>query len=128
MHRYLALVLVFLGSSAVAQQCPAPHPTTPLVIHVTHEQFPIATLKSRLVALLTDSLIDEGRGLVDVAREHQIQRLMKQLGEESLYAAHGSHGDVGTDDVGPARRDSPSGSDGQKPPISQSKALPTAIR
>lgn len=107
-HCYCTLVLVLLGSSVVAQECPAPHSTTPVVIHVTHEEYPIATPKSCLVHLLTDSLIDEGRGLVDVAREHQIQHLMKQLGEESLYASHGSHENVGTDDAESARADSPS--------------------
>ena len=128
MHRYFSLVLVLLGSSVVAQECPAPHSTTPVVIQVTHEEYPIASLKSRLVHLLADSLIDEGRGLVDVAREHQIQHLMKQLGEESAYTSHGSHGNVGTVDAGSARADSPSRSDGQKPSNSPSTALPTAIR
>jgi hypothetical protein len=74
-RRYLALALVLLGHSGVAQECPAPQPATPAVIHVTREEYPIASLKSRLVRLLTDSLIDEGRDLVDVTREGQIQKL-----------------------------------------------------
>jgi hypothetical protein len=78
-HRYLAIALALLGLSGVAQECPAPHPATAPVIHVTREEYPIASLKSRLIRLLADSLIDEGRGLVNVARERQIQKLMKQL-------------------------------------------------
>jgi len=101
-RRYLALVLVLLGPSAIAQECPMPHRVTPVLIHVTHQEYPIASLKSRLIHLLTDSLIDEGRGLVDVTREHQIQYLMKQLKEESIYAPHDQHRNEGTDE---ARRD-----------------------
>jgi hypothetical protein len=88
-HRYFTLALVLLGHSGVTQECPAPQPATPAIIHVhvTREEYPIASLKSRLICLLTDSLIEEGRGLVDVARERQIQKLMKQLKEEPLYAS-----------------------------------------
>lgn len=93
-YRYLTLVLVlvFLGRSGVAQECSTPHPATPVIIHVTHEEFAIASLKSRLIRLLTDSLIDEGHGRVDVARERQIQKLMKQIKEESVYGPHGPQG------------------------------------
>jgi len=101
-RRYLALALVLLGHFGVAQECPVPQPATPPVIHVTREEYPIASLKSRLIRLLADSLIDEGRGLVDVTREHQIQYLMKQLKEESIYAPHDPHRNEGTDE---ARRD-----------------------
>ncbi len=88
MYRYLTLALVLLGYSAVAQECPASHPTTPVIIHVPHEDYFIASLKSRLIRLLTDSLIDEGRGLVDVARERQIENLMKQIKQKSGYDPH----------------------------------------
>ena len=117
MYRYLTPVLVLLGHSGVAQECPAPpHPATPVVIHihVTHEEYPVASLKARLVHLLTESLIDEGRGLVDVARERQIQKLMKQIKEESAYDPHGRHGSQGTD--------------GPKAPDSQTEMVTTAIR
>jgi hypothetical protein len=85
-RRYLALALVLLGHSGVAQECPVPQPATPPVIHVTSEEYPSPLLNRALSALLADSLIDEGRGLVDVARERQIQKLMKQLKKESLMA------------------------------------------
>ena len=55
MHRYFTLVLVLLGHSDVAEECPVPQPATPVVIHVTHEEYPIASLKSRLIRVLTDS-------------------------------------------------------------------------
>ena len=130
MYRYLTLVLVLLGHSGVAQECPAPHPATPVAIHihVTHEEYPIASLKSRLIHLLTDSLIDEGRGIVDVARERQIQKLMKQIKEESVYDPHGPHGSEGTDDARRARADSSVRTDGRKPPNSQTEIATTAIR
>jgi hypothetical protein len=129
-HRYLTLTLVLLGHSGVAQECPAPQPATPAVIHVhvTHEEYPIASLKSRLIGLLTESLIDEGRGLVDVARERQIQKLMKQVKEESLYAPHGPHGNDGTEDARRARADFSARTDGQRAPNSQIEMLRTAIR
>jgi hypothetical protein len=106
-HRYptLALMLVLLDHSGLAQECPAPQAATSAVIHVTHDAYFIASLKSRLIRLLTDSPIDEGRGLVDVARENQIQKLMKQLKEESQDAPHGPHGNDGTDDARRARAD-----------------------
>lgn len=116
MHRYLILALILLGHSGVGQECPAPRPPTPVVIHVTREEYPIASLKSRLISLLTDSLIDEGRGLVNVGRERQIQKLMKQLKKGSFYDPQGSHGNDGTDD---AR---------QKAPNSQIEMQRTAIR
>lgn len=128
MYRYLTLVLVLLGHAGVAQECPAPHPATPVVIHMTHEEYPIASLKSRLIQLLTDSLIDEGRGLVDVARERQIQKLMKQIKEESAYDPHGPHGNEGTDDARRARADSSVRTDGQKAHNSQTEMMTTAIR
>jgi hypothetical protein len=129
-HRYLTLTLVLLGHSGVAQECPAPQPATPAVIHVhvTHEEYPIASLKSRLIGLLTESLIDEGRGLVDVARERQIQKLMKQVKEESLYAPHGPHGNDGTEDARRARANFSARTDGQRAPNSQIEMLRTAIR
>jgi hypothetical protein len=122
-HRYLtlALMLVLLGHSGVAQECPAPQPATPAVIHVKRDEYFIASLKSRLIRLLTDSLIDEGRGLVDVARESQIQKLMKQLKEESLYAPHGPHWDDGADDARRARADPSARTDGQNANNSQTE-------
>lgn len=126
MHRHFTLVLLLLGPSVVAQECPAPHPAAPVVVHVTPEEYPIASLKSRLIRLLTDSLIDEGHGLVDVARERQIQKLMKQIKEESAYDPHGPHGNEGTDNA--RRAGSPSRIDGQKAPDSQTEILTTAIR
>ena len=128
MRRYLALALVLLGHSGVAQECPVPQPVTPPVIHMTREEYPIASLKSRLIRLLVDSLTDEGRGLVDVARERQIQKLMKQLKEESLYDPHGSHANDDTDDARRARADSPARTDGQKAPNSQTEMQRSAIR
>ena len=105
MYRYLTLVLLLLGFSGVAQECPAPQRATPFVIHVTHEEFPIASLKSRLVRLLTDSLIDQGRGLVDIACERQIQKLMKQLKGDSRYAPPNPRGSDEADDARHARAD-----------------------
>lgn len=128
MYRYLTLVLVLLGHAGVAQECPETNPATPVVIHVTHEEYPIASLKSRLIQLLTDSLIDEGRGLVDVAREGQIQKLMKQIKEESAYDPHGPRGNEGTDDARRARADSSMRTDGRKAPNSQTEMVTTAIR
>jgi hypothetical protein len=127
-RRYFALALVLLGHSGVAQECPAPQPATPPVIHVTREEYPIASLKSRLIRLLAESLIDEGRGLVDVARERQIQKLMKQLKEESLYDPHGPHANDDTDDTRRARADSSARTDGPKAPNCQTEMQRTAIR
>jgi hypothetical protein len=127
-RRYLALALVLLGQSGVAQECPAPQPATPPVIHVTREEYPIASLKSHLIRLLAESLIDEGRGLVDVARERQIQKLMKQLKVESLYDPHAPHANDDTDDARRARADSSARTDGQIAPNSQIEMLRTAIR
>ena len=128
MRRYLALALVLLGHSGFAQECPAPQPVTTPVIHVTREEYPTASLKSRLIRLLADSVIDEGRGLVHVARERQIQKLMKQLKEESLYDPHGPHANDDTDDARSARADSSARTDGQKVPNSQTEMQRTAIR
>ncbi len=83
-HRHFTLVLLLLGLCCRSRMSRAPHPAAPVVVHVTPEEYPIASLKSRLIRLLTDSLIDEGHGL-DVARERQIQKLMKQIKEESAY-------------------------------------------
>ena len=88
---------------------------------MTREEYPIASLKSRLIRLLADSLIDEGRGLVDVTREHQIQYLMKQLKEESLYAPHDPHRNEGTDEARRARADSTPQTDREKAPNYQVK-------
>ena len=128
MRRYFALALVLLGHSGVAQECPAPQPATPPVIHVTREEYPIASLKSHLIRLLAESLIDEGRGLVDVARERQIQKLMKQLKEESLYDPHGPHANDDTDDARRVRADSSARTDGQQAPNCQTEMQRTAIR
>jgi hypothetical protein len=58
------------------------------VIHVTKEEYVEASLKVQLIHLLTQSLIDQGRGIVDIPREREIQKLMKQLKENS-YDPHG---------------------------------------
>lgn len=128
MHRYLTLVLVLLGHPAVAQECPVPLPSTPVVIHVTNEEYPIASLKSRLIHVLTDSLIDEGRGLVDVARERQIQKLMKQIKEESIYELHGPHRNDATDDLRRTPADSSVRTGEQKTPHSKTEMQRNAIR
>lgn len=125
-YRYLTLVLAFLGYSAVAQECPAPHPATPVMIHVPHEEYFIASLKSRLIRLLTESLIDEGRGLVDVARERQIQNLMKQIKQESGYDPHGPRGKE--DDARRARTNSSAPTDVRNAPNSQTEMVTTTIR
>ena len=91
------------------------------VLHVTREEYPIATLKSPLIRLLTDSLIDEGGGLVDVARERQIQKLMKHLKEESLYDPHGPHANDDTDDARRVRADCSARTDGQRAPDCQTE-------
>jgi hypothetical protein len=129
-HSYLTLALVLLGHSGVAQECPAPQPATPAVVHVhvTHEEYPIASLKSRLIRLLTESLIDEGRGLVDVSRERQIQKLMRQVKEESLYTPHGPHGNDGTEDARCVRVDASARTDGQNADNSQTEMHRGAIR
>ncbi len=126
MYRYVTLALVLLEYSAVAQECPASHPATPVIIHVPHEEYFIASLKSRLIRLLTDSLIDEGRGLVDVARERQIQKLMKQIKEESGYAPHSPHGKEG--EAQRARTDSSLPTDVRNAPNSQTEMVTTTIR
>ncbi len=126
MYRYVTLALVLLEYSAVAQECPASHPATPVIIHVPHEEYFIASLKSRLIRLLTDSLIDEGRGLVDVARERQIEKLMKQIKEESGYAPHSPHGKEG--DARRARTDSSLPTDVRNAPNSQTEMVTTTIR
>jgi hypothetical protein len=125
-YRYVTLALVLLEYSAVAQECPASHPATPVTIHVPHEEYFIASLKSRLIRLLTDSLIDEGRGLVDVARERQIQKLMKQIKEESGYAPHSPHGKEG--EAQRARTDSSVPTDVRNAPNSQTEMVTTTIR
>jgi hypothetical protein len=125
-YRYPTLALVLLGHSAVAQECPAPQPAIPVIVHVPHREYLIASLKSRLIHLLTDSLIDEGRGLVDVARERQIQNLMKQLKEESGYDPHGSHGKE--DDARHARTGSSVPTDVRNAPNSQTEMGTTIIR
>jgi hypothetical protein len=125
-YRYLTLALVLLGYSAVAQECHAPDPATPVIIHVPHEEYSIASLKSRLIRLLTDSLIAEGRGLVDLAREGQIQNLMKQIKETSGYDPHGSHGKE--DDARHARTDSSVPTDVRNAPNSQTEIVATTVR
>ena len=127
-HRYFTLVLVLLGHSGVAQECPVPQPAIPVVIHVTHEEYPVASLKSRLIRVLTDSLIDEGRGLVDVAREREIQKLMKQIKEESIYDLHRPHGKDATDDLRRTPADSSVRTGGQKTPHSQTELQRSVIR
>ena len=77
----VVLSLVFCGHLGFAQECPAPQPSKPVVIHVTAAEAPAANLKSRLIRELTRSLIDQGRGIVDIPREREIQKLMKQLKE-----------------------------------------------
>ena len=126
MYRYLTLALVLLGYSAVAQECHPPDPATPVIIHVPHEEYSIASLKSRLIRLLTDSLIAEGRGLVDLAREGQIQNLMKQIKETSGYDPHGSHGKE--DDARHARTDSSVPTDVRNAPNSQTEIVATTVR
>jgi hypothetical protein len=86
-HRYLVRSLSLCGHFCFAQECPAPQPATPAVIHVTKEEYVEASLKVRLIHLLTQSLIDQGRGMVDIPREREIQKLMKQLKEESYDSA-----------------------------------------
>ena len=91
--------LFFLSFSwdilAFAQECPAPKPSAPIVIHVTKEAYVEASLKERLIHELTQSLIDEGRGIVDIPREREIQKLMKQLKEESYDLARSlRHGEA----------------------------------
>jgi hypothetical protein len=127
-RRYLALALFLLGHSGVAQERPAPPPATPSVVHVTREEYPIASLKSRLIRLLADSLTDEARGLVNVARERQIQKLMKELKVESLYDPHGPHSNDETNDARGARADSSPRTDGQIAPNCQIEMQRTAIR
>ena len=105
-----------------------PQPSTPVVIHVTNEEYPIASLKSRLIRVLTDSLIDEGRGLVDVARERQIQKLMKQVREQSIYDLHGAHGNDATDDLRHRRADSSREPADRGTPNSQHEMQGTDIR
>ena len=58
---------------------------------------------------------------MDVARERQIQKLMKQLKD-------GSHQNDGTNDVRPARADSSARTDGQDTHNSQTELQRTAIR
>ena len=128
MHRYFTLVLVLLGHSDVAEECPVPQPATPVVIHVTHEEYPIASLKSRLIRVLTDSLIDEGSALVDVARERQIQKLLKQIREKSIDDLQGPLGNDGTDDSRRTRADSSARTGGQNTLNSQPEMQRTAIR
>lgn len=121
MHRYLTLVLILLKHSGVAQECPVPQPSTPVIIHVRHEEYRVASLKSRLISVLTDSLIDEGRGLGDVARERQIQKLMKQIKEESIYGLHGPNGNNATEDLRRTPADSSIRTGEQKTPNSQTE-------
>jgi hypothetical protein len=39
-------------------------------------------LKARLVTLLRDSLFDDARGIVNIAREKEIRKLANKLGRE----------------------------------------------
>jgi hypothetical protein len=125
-YRYLTLALVLLGHSAAAQECPAPQPAIPVIVHVPHQEYFVASLKSRLIQLLTDSLIDEGRGLVDVARERRIQNLMKQIKAESGYDPHRPRGKE--DDARHARSDSSGPTDVRNAPNSQTEMETTTIR
>lgn len=111
-HRYLVLSLVLCGHLGVAQECPAPQPVTPVVVHITSAELPEASLKARLITLLRDSLMDQGRGKVDLVRETQIRKLMKELERSSPYDAHGTHRNDGLDDSRTARGDSTARSNG----------------
>jgi hypothetical protein len=126
MYRYLTLALVLLGYSAVAQERPASQPAIPVIVHVPHDEYYIASLKPRLIRLLTDSLIAEGRGLVDLTRERQIQNLMKQIKETSGDDPHGSHGKE--DDARHARTDSSVPTDVRNSPDSQTEMVATTVR
>ena len=65
---------------------------------------------------------------MDVARERQIQKLMKQLKEESPFAPSGPHWDDGVDDARRARADSSAQTNRQNANNSQTEMQRTAIR
>jgi hypothetical protein len=61
--------------------CPTPtvQHLTVETIHIPHDQFPEAEKRAQLSQLLIDSLRDEGKGLYNLKREKDIQRLLKEL-------------------------------------------------
>ena len=110
----LLSLLFLLEYSAVAQECPASHPATPVIIHVPHEEYFIASLKSRLIRLLTDSLADtrEPRPRGCCTRTPNPKTLMKQIMEESGYASLTVH----------------TGREGDAQALALNSSLPTNVR
>ena len=70
------LSLILLLVTPVASTIPKPQP---IVIKVPAADFYRASLKAQLAKLLIDSLIDEGKGKVDIKREDEIRRLCIRL-------------------------------------------------
>ena len=65
----------FIGSAVT---CSQPHP-----IFVPRPLLERAQLKARLLVLLHDSLLDDAKGIVNIAREKEIRKLADKLKNEN---------------------------------------------
>jgi hypothetical protein len=76
------LLLAQLSFAPVPMGCPAiptSPPATIETIHIPKDAFPEAEKRAKLSQLLIDSLRDQGKGIFDLKREREIQKLMKEL-------------------------------------------------
>ena len=67
----------FVGSSLACSQQQSTEP--PRTIYVPQRVADRARLKARLLNLLRDSLYDDARGVVNIARENEIKKLANKL-------------------------------------------------
>jgi hypothetical protein len=65
----------FVGSTLTCSQPAQP----PAVIHVPASLVERAKVKARLATLLRDSLYDDAKGIVNIARENEIKKLANKL-------------------------------------------------
>ena len=63
----------FVGSSLTCSQTPSRKFVVPAAV------FERAKIKARLLVLLRDSLYDDARGVVNIARENEIKKLANKL-------------------------------------------------
>jgi hypothetical protein len=80
----VAAALILAGcmkKTTVVAACPktAPEVHEPETIKVPAASFQKDSLKVRLMGLLLESMRDEGRGIVDLRREREIQKIMGEL-------------------------------------------------
>ena len=63
----------FAGSSLTCSQAPSHKFVVPASVYET------AKIKARLLVLLSDSLYDDAKGIVNIARENEIKKLANKL-------------------------------------------------